>query len=37
MMGIQSAVRVGSTVGEAERLLILRTLEHTGQNKTQGS
>ena len=30
-------VRVGSTVGEAERLLILRTLEHTGQNKTRAA
>jgi DNA-binding NtrC family response regulator len=28
-------VRVGTTVGEAERLLILRTLEATGQNKTR--
>jgi transcriptional regulator with PAS, ATPase and Fis domain len=31
------AVRVGATVGEAERLLILRTLEHTGQNKTRAA
>jgi DNA-binding NtrC family response regulator len=30
-------VRVGATVGEAERLLILRTLEHTGQNKTRAA
>ncbi len=30
-------VRVGSTVGEAERMLILRTLEHTGQNKTRAA
>jgi len=30
-------VRVGATVGEAERLLILRTLEHTGQNKTKAA
>jgi hypothetical protein len=31
------SIRVGSTVGEAERLLILRTLEHTGQNKTRAA
>jgi DNA-binding NtrC family response regulator len=31
------SVRVGATVGEAERLLILRTLEHTGQNKTKAA
>jgi DNA-binding NtrC family response regulator len=31
------AVRVGATVSEAERLLILRTLEHTGQNKTRAA
>ena len=31
------AVRVGSTVGEAERLLIRRTLEATGQNKTRAA
>jgi DNA-binding NtrC family response regulator len=31
------AVRVGSTVDEAERLLILRTLEATGQNKTRAA
>jgi transcriptional regulator with PAS, ATPase and Fis domain len=31
------AVRVGSTVDEAERLLILRTLETTGQNKTRAA
>jgi DNA-binding NtrC family response regulator len=30
-------VRVGSTVGEGERLLILRTLEVTGQNKTRAA
>ena len=30
-------VRVGATVGEAERLLILRTLEATGQNKTRAA
>ena len=30
-------VPVGSTVGEAERLLILRTLEVTGQNKTRAA
>ncbi|HEU5458214.1 MAG TPA: sigma-54 dependent transcriptional regulator [Terracidiphilus sp.] len=30
-------VRVGNTVGEAERLLILRTLESTGQNKTRAA
>ena len=30
-------VRVGTTVGEAERLLILRTLEATGQNKTRAA
>src|ERR1035437_3255669 len=31
------AVRVGSTVDQAERLLILRTLEATGQNKTRAA
>ena len=31
------SVRVGSTVDEAERLLILRTLEATGQNKTRAA
>jgi DNA-binding NtrC family response regulator len=31
------SVRVGATVGEAERLLIIRTLEHTGQNKTRAA
>ena len=31
------SIRIGSTVGEAERLLILRTLEHTGQNKTRAA
>ncbi len=30
-------VQVGSTVDEAERLLILRTLEATGQNKTRAA
>jgi DNA-binding NtrC family response regulator len=30
-------VRVGTTVNEAERLLILRTLESTGQNKTRAA
>ncbi len=30
-------VRVGSTVYEGERLLILRTLEETGQNKTRAA
>jgi len=30
-------VRVGSTVGDAERVLILRTLESTGQNKTRAA
>jgi transcriptional regulator with PAS, ATPase and Fis domain len=30
-------VRVGSTVDEGERLLILRTLEVTGQNKTRAA
>jgi DNA-binding NtrC family response regulator len=31
------SVRVGATVDEAERLLILRTLEATGQNKTRAA
>jgi DNA-binding NtrC family response regulator len=31
------AVRVGSTVDEAERMLIQRTLEATGQNKTRAA
>jgi DNA-binding NtrC family response regulator len=31
------AVRVGTTVDEAERMLILRTLESTGQNKTRAA
>jgi DNA-binding NtrC family response regulator len=31
------SVRVGTTVDEAERLLILRTLESTGQNKTRAA
>jgi DNA-binding NtrC family response regulator len=31
------SVRVGSTVDEAERLLIIRTLEVTGQNKTRAA
>ena len=30
-------VRVGTTVNEVERLLILRTLESTGQNKTRAA
>jgi DNA-binding NtrC family response regulator len=30
-------VRVGTTVDEAERLLIVRTLESTGQNKTRAA
>jgi DNA-binding NtrC family response regulator len=30
-------VRVGSTVDEAERMLIVRTLEATGQNKTRAA
>lgn len=30
-------VRVGSTVDEAEKMLILRTLEATGQNKTRAA
>jgi len=30
-------VRVGSTVDEAERLLIMRTLDATGQNKTRAA
>jgi two-component system response regulator FlrC len=28
---------VGMTVSEAERLLIMKTLEHTGQNRTQAA
>jgi DNA-binding NtrC family response regulator len=35
--GNSITVRVGSTVDEAERLLILRTLEVTGQNKTRAA
>ena len=35
--GNSVSVRVGSTVGEAERLLILRTLEFTNQNKTRAA
>jgi len=31
------SVRVGATVGEAERMLIIRTLEFTGQNKTRAA
>ncbi len=31
------AIRVGTTVDEAERLLILRTLDATGQNKTRAA
>jgi DNA-binding NtrC family response regulator len=30
-------VHVGSTVNDAERLLVLRTLEATGQNKTRAA
>ena len=30
-------VRVGNTVDEAERMLILKTLESTGQNKTRAA
>jgi len=30
-------VRVGTTVDEAERMLIVRTLESTGQNKTRAA
>jgi len=35
--GNSVSVRVGATVGEAERLLILRTLEFTGHNKTRAA
>ncbi len=35
--GSAVTVRVGATVDEAERLLILRTLEVTGQNKTRAA
>jgi transcriptional regulator with PAS, ATPase and Fis domain len=35
--GSAITVRVGATVDEAERLLILRTLEVTGQNKTRAA
>src|SRR5579859_944733 len=35
--GNSISVRVGATVGEGERLLILRTLEYTGQNKTKAA
>ena len=35
--GNSITVRVGTTVDEAERLLILRTLEATGQNKTRAA
>jgi len=31
------SVRVGTTVDEAERQLIMRTLEATGQNKTRAA
>jgi len=37
MDGETITVRVGATVDEAERLLILRTLEATGQNKTRAA
>jgi len=30
-------IRVGTTVDEAERMLIVRTLESTGQNKTRAA
>jgi DNA-binding NtrC family response regulator len=35
--GNSVSVRIGATVGEGERLLILRTLEFTGQNKTRAA
>jgi DNA-binding NtrC family response regulator len=35
--GNSITVRVGATVDEAERMLILRTLEATGQNKTRAA
>ena len=35
--GNSITVRIGSTVNEAERMLILRTLEFTGQNKTRAA
>jgi transcriptional regulator with PAS, ATPase and Fis domain len=35
--GNSISIRVGSTVNEAERMLILRTLEFTGQNKTRAA
>ena len=35
--GNSITVRVGATVDEAERLLILRTLEAAGQNKTRAA
>ena len=35
--GNSITVRVGATVDEAERLLILRTLEAVGQNKTRAA
>ena len=35
--GNSISVRVGATVDEAERMLILRTLEFTGQNKTRAA
>jgi DNA-binding NtrC family response regulator len=35
--GNSVSIRVGATVGEAERLLILRTLEFTGHNKTKAA
>src|ERR1700728_642149 len=35
--GNSISVRVGATVGEAERMLIVRTLEFTGQNKTRAA
>jgi transcriptional regulator with PAS, ATPase and Fis domain len=35
--GVGTGLRVGMTVSEAERLLILKTLEHTEQNRTQAA
>lgn len=32
-----ASIRIGSTVAEAERILILRTLESAGQNKTRAA
>lgn len=33
----ENGLKVGMTVSEAERLLILKTLEHTAQNRTQAA